>query len=104
VRPDAVASSSCHPAWPSSTSGCAGRKSEDEATVLRRFRVARSEIEHYGLFDYVLLNDDLDKATDQLVAIVRAEECRRGRAARLAEALLAETHGFGGTVPPHSKE
>lgn len=67
-----------------------GRASEDEATVQRRFAVAREEIAHYGLFDYVLVNDDLDEATTQLVSIFRAEECRRQRAAKLAERLLAE--------------
>ena len=67
-----------------------GRASEDEATVQARFRVARSEIAHYGMFDYVLVNDDLDTATAQLIAIFRAEECRRDRAARQAEQLLAE--------------
>jgi guanylate kinase len=67
-----------------------GRASEDEATVQARFAVARREIEHYGLFDYVLVNDDLDEATTQLISIFRAEECRRRRAARLAEHLLAE--------------
>jgi guanylate kinase len=40
------------------------------------------------MFDYVLVNDDLDEAVDKLVAIVLAEECRRRRAAPLAEELL----------------
>lgn len=66
-----------------------GRASEDEATVQRRFSAARAEIAHYGMFDYVLVNDDLDEATRQLISIFRAEECRRQRAASLAEALLA---------------
>lgn len=66
-----------------------GRASEDDATVMRRFSAAREEIAHYGMFDYVLVNDDLDLATTQLVSIFRAEECRRLRAASLAEALLA---------------
>lgn len=65
-----------------------GRASEDEATVQRRFAAAREEIAHYGLFDYVLVNDVLDEATTQLISIFRAEECRRLRAASLAEALL----------------
>jgi len=104
VRPDAVAVFILPPSMAALHERLRGRKSEDDATVQRRFRVARSEIEHYGLFDYVLMNDDLERATERLVSIVRAEECRRGRAARLAEALLAETHGFGGTVPPHPKE
>ena len=77
-----------------------GRASEDEATVARRYSAALAEIAHYGMFDYVLVNDDLETATEQLVAIFRAEECRRLRAARLAETLLAEGRGFGGTKPP----
>jgi guanylate kinase len=65
-----------------------GRASEDEATVQRRFAAAREEIAHYGMFDYVLVNDDLDVATAQLISVFRAEECRRQRAAALAEELL----------------
>lgn len=104
VRPDAVAVFILPPSMAVLQERLRGRASEDETTLIRRFSVARSEIAHYGLFDYVLLNDDLDRATEQLISIVRAEECRRGRSARLAEALLAETLGFGGTVPPHPKE
>jgi guanylate kinase len=104
VRPDAVAVFILPPSMAILKQRLQGRASEDEATVERRFRVARSEIAHYGLFDYVLMNDDLERATERLVSIVLAEECRRGRAARVAERLLAETHGFGGTVPPHAKE
>lgn len=66
-----------------------GRASDDEATVQRRFAAARAEITHYGMFDYVVVNDDLEEATRQLVSIFRAEECRRFRAATLAERLLA---------------
>jgi guanylate kinase len=65
-----------------------GRASEDEATVQLRFAAARKEIAHYGMFDYVLVNDDLETATIQLISIFRAEECRRQRAAALAERLL----------------
>jgi guanylate kinase len=77
-----------------------GRASEGEETVQRRFGVALGEIEHYGLFDYVLVNEDLEEATEQLVSIFRAEECRRHRAARHAERLLTEGRGFGGLKPP----
>ena len=65
-----------------------GRASEDEDTVLRRFAAARHEISHYAEFDYLLLNKDLDEATDRLVGIFLAEESRRQRAAPHAEALL----------------
>lgn len=77
-----------------------GRASEDEATVNRRYAAALDEIAHYGMFDYVLVNDVLEVATEQLLAIFRAEECRRLRAARHAERLLTEGRGFGGAQPP----
>lgn len=77
-----------------------GRASETDEAVQRRYQVAREEIAHYAEFDYVIVNDDLKEAEEQLVAIFRAEECRRGRQARLAEALLSEGRGFGGRLPP----
>jgi guanylate kinase len=65
-----------------------GRGSDDDATIARRLAKARAEIEHYGFFDYVVVNDDLDRATDDLHGIVRAERCRRHRLAMRAEELL----------------
>jgi guanylate kinase len=100
VRPDVVTVFILPPSMSTLRARLRGRASEDEATVQRRYSAALNEIAHYGMFDYVLVNDDLDMATEQLVAIFRAEECRRLRAARLAEALLAEGRGFGGTKPP----
>ena len=72
-----------------------GRATEDEEAVQRRFRVAREEIDHYGFFDYLLVNEDLEEATLNLVGIFRAEECRRQRMARRAEALLGEGRALG---------
>lgn len=79
-----------------------GRASEDAATVARRFGVALTEIAHYGLFDYLLVNDDLDESTDRLISIFVAEECRRHRASSTAEQLLVDGKGFGGSRPPGS--
>ena len=90
AEPDAVAVFILPPSMTVLEQRLRGRASEDEATVQRRFKAARAEIAHYGLFDYVLVNDDLDAATAQLVSIFRAEQCRRRRAAPLAESLLAE--------------
>jgi guanylate kinase len=94
AEPDAVAVFILPPSMAVLEQRLRGRASEDEATVQRRFKAARAEIAHYGLFDYVLVNDDLDEATAQLTAIFRAEQCRRRRAARLAESLLAEDQSF----------
>ncbi|MCA9627988.1 MAG: guanylate kinase [Myxococcales bacterium] len=88
-RPDAVGVFILPPSMDILLERLRGRASEDEATVQRRFRVAREEIAHYGLFDYVLVNADLDKATLDLTSIFRAEWCRRRRAAQHAERLLS---------------
>ena len=99
-RPDAVGIFILPPSMETLHGRLKGRASEDAATVAARFAVAQEEIAHYGLFDYVLVNDDLDEATEKLVAIFLAEECRRNRSARLAERLLAQGRGFGGSTPP----
>lgn len=65
-----------------------GRASETEEMVQKRFRASRREIEHYALFDYVLVNDELEKAFATLQGIVLAERARRVRKADLAETLL----------------
>lgn len=67
-----------------------GRGTEDEPTTLRRLQAAKGEIEHYGFFDYVVVNDDLQRAYDNLRAVVFAERCKRDRHALLCEQLLAE--------------
>ncbi|MBK9263590.1 MAG: guanylate kinase [Polyangiaceae bacterium] len=67
-----------------------GRGTEDEPTTLRRLQAAKGEIEHYGFFDYVIVNDDIQRAYDNLRAVVFAERCKRDRHALLCEELLAE--------------
>lgn len=65
-----------------------GRASDDAATIARRFAKAREEIEHYPFFDYIVTNDELQRALAELEGIVYAERCRRHRVAPRAEALL----------------
>jgi guanylate kinase len=65
-------------------------RSEDEEPVIQqRLRKAADEIRNYGMYDYVLVNDDLDRATETLQAIVKAERVRRQRVADQVEAILA---------------
>lgn len=67
-----------------------GRGTETEASVRRRFAQAQVEIEHYPFFDYLVLNEDLQRALAELKGIIHAELCRRPRLAERAEALLDE--------------
>jgi guanylate kinase len=65
-----------------------GRASDSAEAVARRFAVAQREIEHYALFDYIVVNDDVERAFDELRSIVVGERARRPRRAALAESLL----------------
>jgi guanylate kinase len=56
------------------------RRAEDSAkTIETRLENARSEIEHWREYDYVVVNDDLDRAFSAVKSIVAAERLRRDR-------------------------
>ena len=56
------------------------RRAEDsDAVIETRLANARSEIEHWREYDYVVINDDLDRAYSAVRAIVQAERLRRDR-------------------------
>ncbi len=55
------------------------RGTEDEEMVVRRLNTAREEIKLADRYDYLVVNDDLKTATEQLIAILTAERCRKER-------------------------
>ncbi|HZN55033.1 MAG TPA: guanylate kinase [Candidatus Polarisedimenticolaceae bacterium] len=55
------------------------RGSEDSGALSLRLQEARGEAMQYDAFDYVVVNADLEEATAELAAIVRAERARTGR-------------------------
>jgi guanylate kinase len=64
-------------------------RSEDEESVIeRRLRKAADEIRNSEMYDYVLVNDDIERSTDTLVSIVKAERVRRARVADQVRAIL----------------
>lgn len=73
------------------------RRAEDQAQVIEtRLGNARAEIEHWRKYDYVVVNDDLDRAFHAVKCIVQAERLRRDRRPGLFEfvtGLLDEKTG-----------
>lgn len=59
--------------------------SEDLQTRLKN---ALYELAQYKNFDYIVINDDLNRATGELAAIVTAERCRRNRRSEIAEQII----------------
>jgi guanylate kinase len=56
------------------------RGTDGADTIRRRMLTARAEIEQgLAAYDYVVVNDDVDRALEDLKAILVAERCRRGR-------------------------
>lgn len=56
------------------------RRAEDSPeTIAKRLTNAKSELEHWVEYDYVLVNDDLTRAYAGLKAILGAERLRRSR-------------------------
>ena len=56
------------------------RRAEDaEEVIATRLANAREEIGHWREYDYVVVNDDLDRSFAALQAIVKAERLRRDR-------------------------
>lgn len=56
--------------------------------IARRLKNAASEIKHYGRFDFVVINGDLEKAVDELRSVIVSVRCRtknrKAEAARIA--------------------
>lgn len=66
------------------------RRAEDsQDTIAHRLENARHEIGRWADYDYVLINDDIQKTFDDLLAIVRAERLRRPRVAKAVEDFVA---------------
>jgi len=64
------------------------RGTDSPANLERRLRGAPSEVGQYKHFQYVILNDDINRASAQLASVIDAERARRERQeARLKETL-----------------
>lgn len=55
------------------------RAQDDEKVIRERMAKAEDEISHWGIYDYILVNDDIDEAVTKVVHILRAERARKKR-------------------------
>ena len=68
------------------------RSQDSDEVIRRRLADAAREIRNYSLYDYVLVNNDLNLAAETLQSIVRAERVKRVRVEEKIRPIL-ETFG-----------
>jgi len=68
-----------------------GQDSAEE--IERRLKRARHEMESFGLYDFIVVNDDLERAGREVHAIGLGTRCRSSRARPVVERILKT---FGG--------
>jgi guanylate kinase len=69
------------------------RQEDKKYVIEQRLKIACNEIKSYRNYDYLIMNDDLGRAIEELRAIIIGERCRREVRAELAESIVAT---FGG--------
>jgi guanylate kinase len=64
------------------------RSEDSDEVIRRRLQDAKKEISNYRAYDYVLINNDLEKSAATLAGIVRAERTRRARMEEQVKPIL----------------
>jgi guanylate kinase len=89
---DAVAVFVLPPSFQALAGRLRSRASESEEDLSVRLSLARREAEEYPRYDYLIVNDDLERATRDLRAVIEAERRRVRRLEEEARRIL-ETFG-----------
>ncbi len=55
------------------------RATDSEAEIAKRLKTAKEELNYIPHYDYLVINDELDRAVEDVLAIIRAEENRVAR-------------------------
>jgi guanylate kinase len=69
-----------------------GRSKDSEEQIRRRLEVARTEMDEYAQYEYVVINDEVDAAVGRLQSIVGAERARVKRMREDAERIRGTFH------------
>jgi len=62
-----------------------GRGTDTEEAIKGRLTRARQEYLEADFYDYIIINDDVDKAANELASIINAERCRYANRAYILE-------------------
>ena len=79
MRPDVVSIFILPPSIAEMKSRLRRRAEDTEEVILRRLETAVGEMKHWSKYDYIVVNDDLERAYDAVRAILRAERLKQHR-------------------------
>jgi guanylate kinase len=88
LAPDAVTIFILPPSFEVLSQRLIARGSEGPDALSLRLKNARREVEDYRHFDFVVINDDADRAAAELASIISAERARRVRQEKAAARVL----------------
>lgn len=66
------------------------RGQDSEQIIAQRMAQAQAEMSHYDEYDYLIINDDFERATEELSAIVQARRNERAKQACKHQATIKE--------------
>ena len=92
--PDAVAVFVMPPSFDVLRDRLLGRRLDAAGVIEKRLKIARDEISHYKDYDYLIINDDLENAKREFVAVIVGARCRLKSRMDAAASILKN---FGGT-------
>ena len=78
------------------------RRTEEDQEFLRRIRSAREELRAAASYQYIVVNDDVERACTQVAAILDAEGVRHARLTDLAQRVSALVEGLDSRILPSS--
>jgi guanylate kinase len=81
----------------------AGRNTESQEAVLRRLTGARDELAAVGSYQYVVVNDDLERAYVQVASIIDAETVRHRRVPLLEDRVRQLVDGLDREITKYAR-
>lgn len=88
--PNAVLIFVMPPSYDELASRLHGRGTETEDQIAGRLSCAVGEINTMPSYDYVVVNDDIETATEDILAIISAEKCKTSRNSDLPQQFVSE--------------
>lgn len=86
--PDSISIFILPPSFQDLSNRLRGRNTDSEEVIKKRLSEARNEIEQSLLFDYLVVNDDLDAAENNLLHIIKSNRLKQSNQKQFIENLL----------------